>query len=425
MDRKAWLPAGGPRKRRYAQEVNRMTTLIELFDDVMAFNNFLLTRLLKPDELILLAAENSRDWDLVQERFESFKRYFKLKTAVTFFMMDTRDIRSTADALHAIIRERGEENCVIDVIGGDETLLMAVGMCASAYPHLRIMTLRNAQPTLIWGEETPEEGRAIQSALSVSVRDAIAMAAGEMVRCGHADWRALDDYMFATIPVMFEIYLRNRAAWSSFTSYLQRLNSSKYKVQEGVYSGPVEFTINPMLGKKVRLNASLMQEFSDAGVITECRIMPSVVHLAFAHPQIVKYLCDPGSWLELFVFSVLKKSGLFTDIEINPVVSWDNDEDNDDTINEVDLIAMKGIVPVFISCKSSVLETKAVNELLAITRRFGNYNARAVLITACNAESDAYAAKHRALENGMDVLDAASLTEQGILSFFRNMKWDR
>ncbi len=396
-----------------------MLYLIELYDSSIPINNYLSCRLLEPDEMVLLTADGEEDLAPARERFENFRQFFGLKTKVTFCRCRPRDLAGMEENMSRFIRYWGEENCVIDVIGGDETLLVAAGMCAVSFPSLRIVSLRGSAPVLIRGEDP--KGEIGRTEASLTVRDVISMAAGELVRCGHADWRDLDEDTMALIPVMFGIYLDNRSSWPSFVYYLQGLNSMRYRVREGAFSGPAEITVNPVTGRRVRADLQIINALSSAGIVSECRLTQSVCRLTFSRPGLVRFLCDSGSWLELFVYSVLRGSGLFGDIEIDPVISWDNDRDDLDTVNEVDLIAMRGIVPVFISCKSGIPGNDAVNEILTITRRFGNRRARAVLVTACDPERDAPALLRRAADSGVSVVRADRSDVGGMTGFFRDL----
>ena len=82
---------------------------------------------------------------------------------------------------------------------------------------------------------------------------------------------------------------------------------------------------------------------------------------------------------------------------------------------------MYGILPVFISCKTCAVTTEALNELAILRDRFGGEGARAIIVSTqkCNL-----AAKHRAAELGIDVLDLedikSGLADERIVSIVKN-----
>lgn len=54
----------------------------------------------------------------------------------------------------------------------------------------------------------------------------------------------------------------------------------------------------------------------------------------------------------------------------------------DSVTNEIDVMAVQGIQPVFISCKTCEVHTDALNELAILRDRFGGKFARAILVTS-------------------------------------------
>ena len=81
-------------------------------------------------------------------------------------------------------------------------------------------------------------------------------------------------------------------------------------------------------------------------------------------------------------------------------------------INEINVMATRGVVPLFISCKVSDIKTEALNELAILRDRFGGKGAKAAIVSAgrCNAAS-----RHRAAQLGIAVIDRDEL-ENGQLS---------
>lgn len=394
-----------------------MQMLIELFDAQNLANNFFSLAILRPQKAVVFADEKEIT-PYMQNIFENFLRISKQNTQIVFQLCDVRNVTMIADMIENVIRENGEENCVVDVIGGTETLLMATGMCCRAHEQLRVVSQKEFIPIWVWG---PDRQKEIKAELGITVKQMLAMAAGEMLRCGHNDWRNMDDELLEIIPRMFEIYRKHRSNWPDFTYYLQRLNNVKYRMKEGAFNGPKAFTAANRR-RSIPLNMAIVMDLMNIGVVSECRMNQSSCTLIFEDPGMVKLLCDTGSWLELYIFSVLRKHSLYYDVEINPVISWDNDADNDDTLNELDLIATDNLRQLFISCKSGIPDNAAVNEVAAIVHRFGSQYTKAVLVTACNILEEAPAVYRRAMEMGVHVLDGSALEEEKVADFFEQLK---
>ena len=88
------------------------------------------------------------------------------------------------------------------------------------------------------------------------------------------------------------------------------------------------------------------------------------------------------------------------------VVRWDEVLGHGSVSNEVDVMAARGVIPLFISCKACDIKTEALNELAILRDRFGGKGAKAAIVTTepCNA-----AARHRAAQLGIAVIDLEEL----------------
>lgn len=395
-----------------------MLTLIELYDTRDAANNTLSLQLLKPDEMIVFI--DRQDLDRHPERLmENCLRVLGLRTRVTYQPCDPYEIAAVADQMETILCERGVENCAVDIMGGSEALLLAVGACCQMFPELRIISQRDFQPYWIGG---PQKGQGISVPFLLSVQQAIALAGGELLGCGHTDWRALDEDTLTLIPRIFEIYMQHRPEWPAFSHYLQKLCQLQYCAHEASYTGPKTFVHHTAGNRMLTVNMAIASDLSSIGVIRDLRLTGTGCSIVFRNSRMVRYLCDTGSWLELYVYSVLRSRAIFHDVEINPVISWDNDTDTEDTTNEVDLIASDGLKQLFISCKSGIPDNVAVNEIAAIVRRFGTQCARPVLVTASDLQRDAPAVFRRAMDMGVTVIDAGMLGEADLAEAFAKLR---
>ncbi len=89
------------------------------------------------------------------------------------------------------------------------------------------------------------------------------------------------------------------------------------------------------------------------------------------------------------------------------VVEWENGAGNAAVTNEIDVIASRGVVPLFISCKTCDARTEALNELAILRDRFGGRMARAALVTA---ETATVPLRRRAAELDIAVIDLMDLS---------------
>ena len=73
---------------------------------------------------------------------------------------------------------------------------------------------------------------------------------------------------------------------------------------------------------------------------------------------------------------------LYQDINVGVVIDWDTEEEDEAyrTINEIDVLAMKDMIPVFISCKNGNFDENELYKLNTVAERFGGKYAKKVLV---------------------------------------------
>lgn len=93
------------------------------------------------------------------------------------------------------------------------------------------------------------------------------------------------------------------------------------------------------------------------------------------------WLRDVGSVLELYTYKACLDSGIFHDVISSAVVRWDDVVGHSSVSNEIDVMAARGVIPLFLSCKACDIKTEALNELAILRDRFGGKGAKAVIVT--------------------------------------------
>ena len=125
-----------------------------------------------------------------------------------------------------------------------------------------------------------------------------------------------------------------------------------------------------------------------------------------------------GSVLELYIYKACLDTGLFDDVITSAVVDWEGTSGRDAVTNELDVMCTRGIIPVFISCKTAAVRTEALNELAILRDRFGGNIAKAAIVTA---EKGRTALRNRASELGIDVIDINDLANGRVHNRLQSM----
>ena len=105
-----------------------------------------------------------------------------------------------------------------------------------------------------------------------------------------------------------------------------------------------------------------------------------------------------------------KQSGLFKDVRTSVIVDWDNARGKTpSTRNEIDILVVQGITPVFISCKMGVPSPLALTEIKILSEKFGGGRTRTVMLTAANVHEEKRPLSQRAKDLQITLLDRGNL----------------
>lgn len=382
---------------------DEMKTLIELYDE-RPIENVLASEVFRPERTVFLCPS-----DVAQNKTlkESLVRYFKhceLDTELVFLESSFYH----ADKLVRQIRTVKETypDCVVDITGGTDAALFACGsVCAELDIPAFTYSRRN---NCFYDIRSAPFAEQLPCAIEHTVEDCFLMAGGAL-RTGRVDNRVLGQYADCFVP-FFRLYLQYRSEWAQTVNYIQ----SASRADKGA-SVPLKvsapYTVKGERGTNVDAPEALLREFEKLGFLRNVSISKENVRFTFRDAQVRAWLRDVGSVLELFVYHECVEAGLFNDVVTSAVVDWEGTTIRDSVSNEIDVMAMRGILPVFISCKTCPITTDALNELAVLRDRFGGKGAKAAIVTTQNCRAITL---HRASELGIDVIDLRDLKDVSI-----------
>ena len=236
------------------------------------------------------------------------------------------------------------------------------------------------------------------------------MAGGTLLP-GRVDNGILAKYMGDFEPFL-SCFLRFRRDWPNIITYVQKISPSEYG-QEPALSVQGSYTVKGERGARTSANEAALNELERIGFISDLTIKSGeAVSFRFRDVNTRTWLRDVGSVLELYAYKACVDADIFDDVVSSAVVRWDDTVGHASVSNEIDVMAARGVVPLFLSCKTSEIKTEALNELAILRDRFGGKGAKAAIITTepCNA-----AARHRAAQLGLAVIDLEELKEDRLV----------
>ena len=387
-----------------------MKTLIELYDE-RPVENVLSTEVFRPERTVFLYPPEMIDEEEARRRICLYAERRGLTTKWEFVPISRYDTASIQATLKQVVLRYPD--CVLDITGGTDAALFAAGMLCGevgmpAFTFSRkTMRFYNIHHAPFVGE-LPKD-------LRYGVEDYFQMAGGKM-RQGRMDNTTLSAYAHQ-IPQFFELYMRYKREWQQMIAYFQRVSYHDKAL-------PLKLTVEAPLKVKgehgeITANLPLLRELEQIGLIRQLHIVEGEpLSFTFLNGEVRAWLRDVGSVLELFVYQNCVDLGIFDEVRASVVVDWEDSGAENTVTNEIDVMATKSILPLFISAKTGHVSTDALNELAILRDRFGGKLAKAAIVTAqhCRAIT-----RHRADELDILVIDLDDLKEGRLPSLFHQL----
>ena len=346
-----------------------MHTLIELYD-TSPIRNVLSTIMFRPKEMILVCPPEVAEDPENKRSLKQFFKYLDVDVKLTLVPVTMLDATKTARVLLEILESH--KDCAIDISGGTDAALFAAGYVSGETPVFTYSTRKNTFFEIL----NAPFARNLPCDVRLDVRACLMMAGGTLLP-GRGDSQALTG-MFDRIDKLFDIYTRFRNGWNWQISYIQKISSSE--PGNLLAEGPLAETAG---NKDVEADPEFLDALAKAGMILDLAYSENEVRFRFPDETVRFWLRDIGSVLELQVFRACHAAGCFDDVVLSAVVNWHGEKIQRDSVtNEIDVMAVRGIQPVFISCKTCEVHTEALNELAILRDRFGGKFSRAILITS-------------------------------------------
>ena len=376
-----------------------MRTLIELYDE-RPLENVLGVEMFRPQRVVYVCPENVAGDKRVHRQLKEYFRHRGLELELSFVRADVYNSESVLQRLRSVTEQ--DEDCAIDITGGTDAVLFAAGLLSAERPvpvftysrkRNRFFNIRNAA----FAADLPCDVR-------FSVEDCFRMAGGSM-RTGRVDNKILDRYMDDYDP-FFRLYLEHRRDWTRIVTYFQRVSQTAPDASIPLeVRGPYE--VKGERAARIQAPEKALKDLEKLGFLQELQISRGEqVSFRFRDHQIRTWLRDVGSVLELYTYKACLDTGLFDDVRTSAVVDWEENKKDNAVSNELDVMATRGVTPVFISCKTCDVKTEALNELAVLRDRFGGQMAKAAIVTA---ERGRTVMRNRAAELNIRVIDLNDL----------------
>lgn len=390
-------------------------TLIECFDPLPMRNVAACLRL-QPEKVIFLG-----DMNYMEARIQDYRELFARRaknTQVELCHVRLDDRNDIFQTLQEIIAQ--EENCVIDITGGAEQLLMAVGAVTMGQNEKKVSVqkfeLRSGMVL-----DCDGDGRAISGQqVELTAQELIGLHGGKVYPQSR---QPAQHYRPADIQALWEMVSGDSKTWNKTISYLNEFESRADDGME-IYLpvSRIAGSIRDFEAKEAAVR-DLLEKLDRCGVITG-RSSGAALRYEYQNDMLRDCVKKAGNILEiktLLEARALMQDGkpYFCDCKMGVTIDWDGtvfspEKRIPETRNEIDVLLVRGMTPLFISCKNGDIGDDELYKLNTVAERFGSRYAKKMLIATDLERKGPMSLKayiQRAKDMGIYlVTDAAELT---------------
>lgn len=376
-------------------------TLVELYDKEPV-DNVLSACIFEPEILVFICdiQDNSLRKETAVYRLLKSKN---LKTTPRFYYIDTTNYELIYKTLKAVAKDY--PGCVFDFTGGKDLVLLAAGIFCKENRidgyYIDIATNRFCK---VFG---CDELAKYYFMPKFCVADVFSLAGATLLGYGHFPLSLIDAEFENDILSIWNTMMKNPDAWGGFVGYLQAC--SRF-VSDDCLMVNAKHTFKVNEQTTAVCNLPILTKLQELNIVKNLKTNGKFVEFRYKNILLKRSLSNHGIWLELYTYLCAKQSGLFDDVRTSVLVDWDNVENRQDTTkNEVDVLLVKDITPVFISCKMGQPTALALSEIRIISEKFGGAFTKTVLMTASNLKKDNKTLWQRAKDLDILVLDKSDL----------------
>lgn len=387
-----------------------MKTLIELYDE-RPIENVLASEVFRPERTVFLCPAEVAHDKALQDKLRLYFQHRKLNTELIFLESSIYNSGKIEKQLASVVEKYPD--CVLDITGGTDAALYAGGQFGSK-TEIPVFTYSRRRNRFFDIHNAPF-AEDLPCTVQHTVEDCFMMAGGAL-RSGRVNNDILGKYMDVIEP-FFRLYLQHRQDWTHIVGYIQRASQTDRELPPTLHV-EAPYTVKGDHGSRLDAPEKALRDLEQLGFLHHVSVSPSGVTFDFQDFQIRTWLRDIGSVLELYVYKCCLNTGIFNDVRTSAVVDWEGDYKHDNVTNEIDVMAMQGIIPAFISCKTCDISTEALNELAILRDRFGGEAARAAIVSAQPCRN---ITRHRATELRIDVIELDDLLDGLTTELIRSM----
>lgn len=357
-----------------------MNVNIEFFDSE-PLENLITCLNYKMDKVIFFGHSDTMTDSRVRDTRRALKNICNI-TDVEFITVSQKSLYKVLELLEKEITAemKGGNKCFFDLSGGEDLVLVAMGMLATQYkvPLHKFALPENELYLLTKWDKVPRIDEVVERReLKLTLDDIIGLHGGVINYRQQKDVKSnLDDKAFReSVRIMWEIANDSQKKWNGLSSVFKEC--TKYEDENLRVRASVK-AMKQVLKRipdiiSVKELANYLNRLGNQGILEKVSMDEEFIKFSYSNPMIRECLLDAGCLLELHTYYTRVESGRYSDCRVGVHIDWDGEINGReiDVENEIDVMLLEGVVPVFISCKNGRVNQMSLYELDAVANRFG------------------------------------------------------
>ena len=348
-----------------------------------------------PERVVIVGEEQER----IIKHIQHYKKVFsKRGHNIEFVDMVVNEwkIEEVVKVLTKILDAYGD--CVFGCTGGDEVALVALGVLYERYRGKNVQIHRiGINDNRIY--DCDNDGNTIErNAPKLSVEENIRIYGGDIFYGDITEektylWNHTSEF-YEDVNKIWSICRKNVGAWNIQSRVFETIENLGVVSENGLKTTTSKTAIDKFYAKmkaQYVINQIIISKLLEKGLLTEFKDTDREVVIKYKNPQVKKILTKAGLALEMKIYVIAKqvknaeKNKVYNDVLNGVVIDWDGDfpmseSGNWDTTNEIDVLLMHGMIPVFVSCKNGAVTVEELYKLNTVAEQFGGIYSKKILV---------------------------------------------
>ena len=414
-------------------------TIVELFDST-PINNIIGALAYRPERIIYIGGFSEKQF--VAKKYPALRKYFDSKNLssmeICYVQVNKESLQEIVDTLEDLYENNTDCKFNIEVTGGEDLVLVGIGVMCQRYPDLQLIKI-SSKLRNITSCSLSEAGKQekISADFFNTVRQNMLLHGADIISSNEEyieEWETYSDLQerleflwnvcCCGIPDFnYDEYVSECSypgAWNRVISALAEMDYfTCMRPEQNIICINEEDYID-ISGQYCNVNiVDRYLEYLMYNGFLETYTENKFVTIEFKDDMARSCLTKSGNLLEIKTYLACRNllGSCNGDVRTGVTIDWDGKmfdredlyhQGEENTVNEIDVIGMYGLVPYFISCKNGKFTSEELYKLNTVAERFGTGYCSKIIVTtdlkyAVNNSEEALL--QRALDMGIKIID--------------------